>query len=307
MFSRYIHIISLWLLTFPAIAQVSFSVQPDTNRMLIGEQIKLTLKAEFPEDDKVNWPFLADSLAGFEIVKKGTLVEEYEGGIKSLIQEIWLTSFDSGYAFIPALSIQLGEERLESQAIGILVSVPEVPETEDYYDIKEPIDPPLNWPLIIGLILLFIALGVLIYWLIGKFQKGKRPAALAPEASMSPYEWALTEIEQLRRQQIWKQGKVKEYYSQVTDVMRRYIERQMHQPAMESTAYEVVEIIRGLKPGDELMERCENLMELSIGVKYARQTPTESDHHAALTTLEEFIEAYKPIEEEKEEDVSVSV
>ena len=130
--------------------------------------------------------------------------------------------------------------------------------------------------------------------------------SLEPEAGMSPYEWAQAQIGRLREEQLWQQGKVKEYYSRVTDIMRRYIEGQMGRPAMESTAYEVVEIIRSMNPEKELMDQCEALMELSIGVKYAKQTPKESDHHQALASLERFLEYYKP-REEKEEDVSVSV
>jgi hypothetical protein len=283
-----------------------FQVQADTNRILIGEQIRLELQAVIPEDAKVIWPFLADSLASFEIVKKGTLNEEMSGGQKTLTQEIFITSFDSGYAFIPAINLQVGDQRLESQAIGVLINIPVVEEVEDYYDIKEPIDPPLNWPLIIGLILFLIGIGAVIYWVIGRLQKRKHQAVLPPEESVTPYEWARMQLEQLREEQLWQNGKVKEYYSRVTDIMRRYIERQMGHPAMESTAYEVVEIIRSLKPGKELMAGCESLMELSIGVKYAKQTPSESDHHRALATLEDFLEEYKPKEEQKE-DVPVSV
>ncbi len=300
------HIAVLLVMCSSIGAQTSFSVEADTNRILIGEQIRLELKGSFPEDAVINWPFLADSLAGFEILKKGSLHEKLLAGQKTITQEIWVTSFDTGYAFIPSLNLQVGDQLLESQAIGVRVNIPEIEEAGDYFDIKEPIDPPINWPLIIGLALSFVALGILIYWLIGRLQRRKRLAALPPEESVSPYDWARLQIAQLREEQLWQQGKVKEYYSRVTDIMRRYIEKQMGSPAMESTAYEVVEIIRNLKPSASLMEQCENLMELSIGVKYAKQTPKEADHHQALATLEKFLEEYKP-KEEKDEDVSLSV
>lgn len=306
MLRQLLHIIFLLLICTSLGAQTSFSVEADTNRIMIGEQIRLELKGRFPEEAKINWPFMADSLAGFEIVKKGSLEEEMSSGQKTLSQEIWVTSFDTGYSFIPSLNLQVGDQILESQAIGILVSIPEVEEAGDYYDIKEPIDPPLNWPLILGMAALLLALAVLVFWVVRRLQKRRHREILPPEHAVSPYEWARLQIEQLREEQLWQQGKVKEYYSRVTDIMRRYIERQMGHPAMESTAYEVVEIIRSLKPSTQLMEQCEKLMEMSIGVKYAKQTPTEADHRQALAILEDFLEEYKP-KEEKEEDVSVSV
>ena len=124
---------------------------------------------------------------------------------------------------------------------------------------------------------------------------------------MSPYEWAMAQLDVLKNDELWQQGEVKEYYSRLTDILRLYIEKEMGKPAMESTADEVIDIISELKPGDELMERCESLMMLSVGVKYARQTPDEKEHRESLNTLEHFLEAFKPEPEEKESDVSVSV
>ncbi len=303
---RHLYIVILIFCFGIAGAQTSFSVMADTNQVLIGGQVKLEIKAQLAADDEIKWPLLFDSLAGFEIVNKSSVKEEVSEGRKTLTQELWITSFDSGYAFIPALTAQVGEQMLESQAIGILVGMPEVEQTEDYYDIKEPLDPPPNWILIIGVILLLLAIGALIYWLIKRFQKRGSTEVLAPEASMTPYEWAVLQLGEIKQEKLWQQGQVKEYYSKVTLVLRQYIEREMDKPAMESTADEVTEIIRELNPGDELLEKCTRLMALSVGVKYAKLTPSESDHNVALNTLEDFLEAYKP-KEEKAEDVSVSV
>lgn len=307
MSKRFLHSAILLLIAGWLSAQTRFSVEADTNRIMIGEQIRLKIQAEFPENSKINWPFLADTLAGFEVVRKGTMNEEVRDGFKLLSQEVWLTSFDSGYAFIPALRAQVGDEVLASQAIGILVDIPKVDEQGEYYDIKEPLDPPLNWTLIIGSVLVLLALGAIIYWLIGYLRRRRNETPASARAALSPYERAMLQLQELQDEKLWQQGQVKEYYSRVTDVMRMYIEGQMGRPAMESTAYEVTDIIRSLNPRAELMERCEQLMELSVGVKYAKQTPTEADHHAALATLKDFLEAYKPIEQPKDQEHAVSV
>ena len=301
------HIAIIILLSTSSWAQTSFSVEADTNRILIGEQIRLQIKAELTGSDSIQWPPLTDSLAAFEIIKKGSIKEEIRGEAKILKQEVWVTSFDSGYAFIPALSARAGDQILESQAIGVMVGMPEVEPQQDYYDIKEPLDPPVNWWLVAGLILALLVLGVAIYFLIKRLQKRRSTGKLPPEASMSPYEWAMAQLDVLKNDELWQQGEVKEYYSRLTDILRLYIEKEMGKPAMESTADEVIDIISELKPGDELMERCESLMMLSVGVKYARQTPGEKDHRESLVTLEHFLEAFKPEPEEKESDVSVSV
>lgn len=301
-----LYITFLVLCTGTVLAQTSFNVEADTNRILIGGQIMLELQAQIPADKEIVWPPLQDSLAEFEIIRKSTLEEELSGDLKILTQRVWVTTFDTGYAFIPALNTQVGEQRLQSQAIGILVGMPQVEPNDEYFDIKEPIDPPLNWLLIIVIALGLVALGVAVYWLITRLQKRKPGQIPAPEAAMSPYDWAKAQVERLREEKLWQQGQIKQYYSEVTQVLRQYIEREMYQPAMESTADEVTEIIRGLRPQQGLMEECEKLMALSVGVKYAKLTPTDADHYRALATLEKFLEAYKP-KEEKTEDVSVSV
>ncbi len=307
MMMKYMINIALFLMTLGGVAaQNSFNVQADTNRILIGGQIKLQLKAEIPVTAEIKWPSLADSLASFEIVNKSDIKEKIKGDIKTVIQDVWITSFDSGYAFIPAINAQVGEQLMESQAIGVLVGMPQLEESTEYYDIKDPIDPPLNWWLILGVAHLLLAIGTLIYYLRYRAARSKPHEVRTMESAISPYDRALNELALLQREKIWQEGRVKEYYSRVTQVLRQYLEHQMGKPAMESTADEVTEIIRNLNPSKELLEDCHYLMSLSVGVKFAKLTPTEADHEKAIDTLEKFLEAYKPIEE-KVEDVSISV
>ena len=295
----------LIMVTGLLLAQPKFELVADTNRIMIGGQVKLEIRAQLDADAELKWPLLKDSLASFEIVKVGTLNEELKGGIKYLKQELWVTSFDSGYAFIPALQAQADDQLLESQAIGVFVGMPEVNEEEDYFDIKEPLDPPINWVLV-GLIVLSLAvIGIGLYFLISWLQKrSEKPEILTPEAGMSPYEWAQLRLKKLKEDELWNNGKVKEYYSEVTQILRQYLESEMGKPALESTADEVMDIIKDLRPHEDLYKKCQNLMDLSVGVKFAKLKPIESDHISALSTLEEFLEAYKPKEVD---DVSVSV
>lgn len=284
-----------------AIAQSeTFTSSIDTNRILIGEQIELTLKAELKKGVAFNWPIVPDTLKGLEWVEIGGVDTSIVDDSWRLVQTLKLTSFDSGYVAIPPFSLQIGENNYVSPAIPIEVAMVQLSEETDLYDIKAPLQAPINWiPILLwgGGILLFIAIAVIgTLWLLNR----KKQVKLTPEQKLSPYEYAQLQLKEIENEQLWQAGKTKEYYSRLTDVMRLYMERQMGKHAMESTADEVIDQLETLGLPDPFFKKTSALLSLSAMVKFAKEKPSLAQNEAALLTVKEFLEVTKPKVEPQE-------
>lgn len=301
-------LLSIFILAISASAgaqQLSFSADIDTNKILIGDQFKLQLSAEVNEGTSFQWPIIPDTISGLDFVNISKIDTTTEDGIWKLRQTLTLTSFDSGYVAIPPLTLKAGNDEASSQALAVAVEFPQLDEKQEYFDIKEPLEPPFNWrPILIGAAVV-IVLGAAIWFLLQWLKKRKNRVELTPEQILTPFEYAQLQISEIEKEQLWQAGKVKEYYSRLTDVMRLYMERQMHINAMESTADELIEKMQELRLHSGLQNRIDQLLHLSALVKYAKEKPGVAQNEEALKTIQEFLQQTKPAEKEENAELSV--
>lgn len=288
----------LLVITLAGNAQTAqFSAQTDTNRILIGEQLTLSLRAEVPKESEFTWPVMADTIQGLEIVAAEKIDTNTKGQTWTILQNIRLTSFDSGYTAIPPLDLAVNGEKITSPAIAIEVAMPPLSEQQEMYDIKEPLEPPFNWLALILWAAGLLLLAALVFFLVRWLSKRKKQEKLTPEQRLSPYEYAQLQLKELEKEQLWQAGKTKEYYSRLTDILRLYLERQMHINAMESTADEVIRKVQALGLPSELNLKVAQLMHLSALVKYAKEKPGAPENERSLATVKDFLEHTKPAEE----------
>ncbi len=295
-----------WILCgISAIAQPQFSAEADTNRILIGEQIMLSLKAKIPQKTDFQWPAWPDSIVGIELVEAQKLDTVSDKGYWRLRQNLILTSFDSGVAAIPPLTFSANGQSAVSQSIGISVSFPELSEEQDYYDIKKPLEPPFVWtPYIYGALILVALIGLVIL-AIYFIKKPKKPAQPTLQQKLTPYEYAQYQLRELEKEQLWQAGNLKEFYSRLTDILRLFLEKEKRMNAMESTADEVIEQIRTLPISSELKERTARLFMRSSLVKFAKEKTGAAENEQSMRTADQFLTALKP--SEKKENVELPV
>ncbi len=296
---------TIFLLTICTVAfsqSPHFTANADTNRILIGEQIVVTLKASLPKNSKFTWPVYTDTIKGLELVESGKLDTITSGDEWELTQNLTITSFDSGYVAFPPLLLNIGNQKVTSPAIAIEVGMPTLKPEQELYDIKAPLEPPIDWiPILLwtlGIIALIVGIVLLVNWL----QKRKRTVKLTPEQKLTPYEFALWQIREIEKEQLWQAGKTKEYYSRITDVLRLYMERQMGINAMESTADEIIQKIQILALPSELHQSSIELFHLSAMVKFAKKKPGTEEHERSMTVVKAFLNHTKPVEEKNESE-----
>ncbi len=298
---------------------VSFAQQPvasatlDTNAMLIGDQVFLTLQFSGPSEAQILWPSIPDTILEkidvLEREKIDTLISE-EGQTTSYSQNLLLTCFDSGFYTIPPISfyfrllpdstIYVAETRMHFLAVHTLA----VDTTKPIKPIKGPMRAPLTFReilpwIIVGLVAIAL-IAFLIYYL--RKRKKKEPIfRIRPRVQLKPHEVALTELEKLRVKQLWQHGKGKAYYTELTDILRNYIEERFHVAAMESTSAEILHDLLGVKEiSRSVWDELGQVLMLADMVKFAKEKPMPDQNEESLEKGIQFVNDTLYVEPEKE-------
>jgi len=190
---------------------------------------------------------IPDSLQGIEILKRGSVQTQKNGDDVLEKADYVITSFDSGTVVVPRFrfytptSETLPNILAETSPIPIFIHTIDVDTSKPIKDIKPPLSLPITLaellPYIIAL-LVIAGLGWLFYYVWNKRRKGE---SILPEAPKRPaHEVALEALRSLDSEHLWQRGKIKEHYSQLTDIVRMYIERRFDVMAMEMVTDEIL-------------------------------------------------------------------
>jgi hypothetical protein len=275
----------------------------DTNNIRIGEQVKLRLSAtvEKPEGITVVFPQLPDSMEHWEVVTRLKPDTTGDNNKKIFSQTIILTSFDSGHWEIPAFRFDVVQNTagLTDSAftvpLGIDVGTIEVDTTKAFKPIKSVRGVGWNfWDywlyFAIGISGVLIGIGLIVY-----FRSKPKKVVVKPVVPLiSPYEAALTQLQQLRAEKVWQQGDVKQYYTRLTDTLRTYLEQQFNIPALEQTSEELLQHIKPVTILNQQRDKLRSLLTLADLAKFAKLHPSPEEHEAAIQQAIEIVEWTKP-------------
>lgn len=282
----------------------------DSTQILIGDQINLTLELEKPKNLEMGFATVADSLAGkIEVLERSaidTLILN-DQSIK-LVQTFRVTCFDSGDYRIPPFRFDLQmADRLDSiftNELLLRVMTLEVDTTRGPTDVKMPYDAPLTLkevtPYMMGIILAGTLLFLILYSL--KRKKKNLPLFTLPARPKEPpHVVALKELDRIKEEKLWQREKVKAYYSDLTGVLRTYIEERFGLPALEQTTGEILESFvtrKGMIP-EKSLGHLQHILPLADLVKFAKYQPLPDDHQMALVNAYFFVNETKPEETAK--------
>ena len=288
------------------------SASIDSTTLMLGDQTDLHLQVTHDATEKVQMPVFGETLqTGIEIVDR-TIVDSLTlpDGRVQLNQYLTLTSFKDSLFSIDPIAVVRGEDTFWTEPLALNVFQPfEVDSTLAITDIKDIERAPIWWWGIIRWILLAIGVGGLAIggWYAWQwYQKNRKPEEeeINPELLRPADEVALEKLDAIKAQKIWKDGKVKEYQTDLTDVVREYIGRRFDVQSTEKTSDET---LRELKPilasrqpsaisiqnGPELYEKLRKMLQLADLVKFAKWHTTPDENEQALTTAYEFVNSTK--------------
>jgi hypothetical protein len=283
----------------------------DTTKNKIGAEFKLTLKTDVDTLSKVVFPN-ARNFGALEVIQSYPIDTIRKNDRYELVKKYGLTQFDSGKYTIPSVRILINNKAFLSDSIKVEVADVQVDTLKQkMYDIKDivAVDNPIGdwWKYILGLLLL-AGLGVLAYWYFKKQQKEK----IQEEIYKTPIEKATSLLNNLEKKELWQRGEVKEYYSELTDIVRNYIEEAIEIPAMESTTSELIEGLKvasrkkKMKLSQETIENLFVVLKQADLVKFAKSKPLDFEItedrkkiERAIVTLDKAI----PVVVETEDDM----
>jgi low affinity Fe/Cu permease len=246
-------LITLLLLSNFAFAQTALL---DTNSILIGEQTDFTIANELRNTSV--WPTYEEFLVdGVEIIRASKL--DTTENIVS--QTFTITAWDSGSYYIPAIEFS---ENNKTEGLLLNVQAVILEEGAEFKDIKQPIEEPIGWsdiwPWLLGIVLL-----ALVIYLLKKYVFNAKP-----------------------KQQLWQSGKIKEYQSEISEIIRRYAENRFNFIALELATHEILSELKSHLNAEQLAN-IGTLLQRADLAKFAKSKPNNSENEESMTLAKQFV------------------
>jgi hypothetical protein len=275
-------------------AQVLVKADIDRDKIIVGDSIILTLDVRAPLGQEMTW-FNLDTIPHFEFINKGKIDTADGVDGKKWVQQLTITSYDSGSWQIPQLAIRIGDKTYYSDSLSVAVSYSNADLSQDYKDIKEIEDVPntdTNYiPWILGAVTL-VALGIMV-WL---FRRKKVAPVAAPVAvKLTPYDEALQALEELRKKDLPGKGEIKKYYTGLNDILRVFVQRKLNIASLEKTNEELIIELKKQRMNDEYFKELSNALRIADFVKFARYEPGAADNEKNYGVIESAIKTLNNI------------
>jgi len=293
-----------------AVAQVDLSTSLNITEILIGDHVQLKIQLSAPAGTPIEaWDYSAlEKKEEIEILEMGPPLTVAESPRLLMEQEILLTSYDSGYHILPAIGVRVttrtGIDTVYSSDLALMVETLPVSPDDPLQGNKDIIEEPVNWrdylPYLIGLVVALSIVGVA--WYVA----GRRALipVKPPPPPPPPHAVALEKLDRLRQEAAWNKGEVKYFQSELTYILREYLENRFGLTALESTT---AEIDQQLQSGEPLLStwrsRLVELLQRADMVKFAKAIPPLNIHTQSLDEVSSFVESTKKEEQPEEEGV----
>ncbi len=282
----------------------------DTTKIRIGEQIEYTIYVDKDKVKDIAFPKLQlDSLKKIEVVKNFDI----DSVKNKIFRKYLLTSFDSGRYMIPKQSVLIDNVAHQIDSVFIDVSTVTVDTTKQkMYPIKPIVKEPYtfdDFKIYLWWLLGILLLTALIWYLVRRSKR--KPEEKSNIPSIPPFELAKKRLKELDDKHLLEKSRVKQYYVELTDIVRNFIESELHIPALESTTDELMETITDFNQNSHLDIPKETLLKLkrllrdADLVKFAKSKPLPNEIDLHRNDAEEVIDILHPkavIKKEEEEN-----
>jgi hypothetical protein len=274
----------------------SVSSEVDTTFIKIGEQVKFTVTVDADTTAQVIFPE-GQTFSPLETVEAFATDTTRKNG-RMVLQKIYaLTQFDSGAYKLPPQRIEINGQGFMTDSAQINVAtVPVDTLAQKMYDIKPLMEVERSraelWWWILGILVALAVIGVLLYWFVFR----TKPLTEEEKVAMLPaYDRALLELKKLENSKYLIQDEYKQYYSELTDIVRSYLEEDVHVSAMESTTDELIyklELLKDageLRLGDDTLKQFKRILQTADLVKFAKSRPESSVAQNDRKAIEEIV------------------
>lgn len=294
---------------------VRATIQPSD--ILIGEQAVINIEVISPKGRNIIFPVYQDTLqAGIEVLHMlppDTTMTE----VMTINQKYVVTSFDSTLYHVPYMQVIADMDTLRTNDFGLKVSSPQLSDSTLAYleklkkhetdsidfvklnisDIKPIQKPEFVWqdylgyiyiPILICLILALI--GFVVYLILRKRKKGYY---FTPKIVLPPHVVALEGLDKLKQSKLWQKGMEKEYYTELTDILRQYIVRRFNINASEMVSDDIIDSVHLATDTKSATDGLCQILKLADLVKFAKYTPFADENDLSLVNAYLFVNQTK--------------
>jgi len=271
----------------------------DQDSIKIGDQTKLRLIVHQPSKEHVIFPALKDTLTSkVQIIGAGkldTVFDPQDHERATVTQTYTITAFDEGSYTITAFSFKNKDSVLTSNDVNLLVRTVKVDTTKAIYDIKQPLGVEYNlWDwlrdhlvgVLIGLGIALLIVGVV--WYI-KSRPKKEAVVEEEKVQLTLTEEMLNKLRELRDRKLWQNGAIKEYYIELSDIIREYLERRYVVKTHEKTTDEIFQGIKYMDISDGDRSLLRQILVLADLVKFAKEKPVAAENEQVMDYAIRFV------------------
>ncbi len=285
-------------------AQVT--AQVDSTNIKIGQEIIYSMQIEVDTTAFVTFPE-GQSFLPLEVIESYDIDTTFAQGKNTLLKRYGLTQFDSGRYVIPQQRVLVNDRAFLTDSLVIEVNNVVVDTTkQQMFDIRPGIEvpkPPSKYVWLIGILIGALVGGAVAYWF-AKRKKAKEEA----KKPLPPYEEAITALQQLDDSKLLTQDKSKAYYTVLTEIVKRYLDREVDATALESTTKELIERLQLHKDAGhfdfsrETIQKLDTILKRADLVKFAKMTQELGQATADRKDIESIINTTKEIIPEPTEE-----
>jgi hypothetical protein len=304
---------------------IELNSRVDKSKIKIGDLITYTITIKRDKDVEVQLPELGANLGQFEI-RDYKVYDKRKEGEKIIDQVDYIIStFDTGEYEIPPVEIKYkvsGSKEvkvLKTDRIKIEVESMNPSEAGDIKEIKPPVDIPYNWRPVIylaSIVAAVVAVMCISFYLVKRYKRKGLIIAQESEPARPAHEIAYERLKQLSEADLLANGNVKQYYIEISEIIRQYVEGRYGIVAMELTTTDLINKMRDDSIARDHVQMFEEFLRRCDLVKFAKYIPTDAENNGIMelafsivdkTKVEPFLSPVQGEEQLKDEESKIAV
>ena len=295
---------------------ISVSATVDSAMMTMGDRAHLKVRVDMPEqavrdvrivdfpeipvnEDYVTWN-------GIDVVDIDT-ASTVQAGRHVIDYDFTFQAFDPGTLTIPPFAV-LGSEGADtafSNVLTIKVLPVDVDSLETVHPMESIVEPASKWYdyipnwvfwALLAIAVVAMAVAAYLYW-----RKRDEKAEIEKAKPVPPYELAISRLHTLQARKLPESGHEKEYYTELVDILRQYLEGRFGINAMEMTSSQIVKALRSNTETRMSADMVRSILSIADFVKFAKVRPLPDDNVKAFVRAQDFVEQTKPAPEPEPE------
>jgi hypothetical protein len=298
-------------ISFALAQDVKVSAKLENDNIQIGQEAKLILSVSYKVDNgkdiRIQFPAIVDTIRKEIEVnnqsKIDTIIPDKNKPFEFVqTKTLYITSFDSGYWAIPPFAFTVNNDTtpLLTEALLFHVGSVQVDTTAAIKDIKPPFDESysfIDWLkdnkyLVMGVALAIVLL-IIAYKQYRKYLRNKKNVVVVEKPIIPAHIIAIEKLEKLRNQKLWQEGRLKLYHSELSEIIREYIELRYRIQALEQTTEEILFSFKSIAVDDDSLGKLRQLLVLADLVKFAKEQPLPNENEISISNAFDFVNGTK--------------